>query len=63
MDSNFEKQHPTHGAILGASTAILLSITEKATPLNSILIGLALAYGATTYMRKYGHELPDFESE
>jgi ABC-type phosphate transport system permease subunit len=61
MDSNFEKQHPTHGALLGASTAAVLIVTDKATPLNSILIGLALGYGAATYMKKYGHKLPDFE--
>jgi ABC-type phosphate transport system permease subunit len=61
MDSNFEKQHPTHGALLGASTAVALIVTCQATPVNSILIGLALGFGATTYMKKYGHKLPVFE--
>jgi hypothetical protein len=60
-DKEFAKQHDAHGAILGTGTALLLSYTQKTTPVNAIIIGVALGYGSSMYMRKYGHGIPTFE--
>jgi uncharacterized protein YaaW (UPF0174 family) len=61
LDKEFAKQHKAHGAILGTGTALVLSYTQKTTPVNAILIGVALGYGSSIYMKKYGHGMPTFE--
>jgi hypothetical protein len=58
MSTDFIDNHPQHGVIFGVSTAVILKVTDKATLQNSILIGLAVGYGAKMYMEKYGHKLP-----
>jgi hypothetical protein len=59
IEKEFAKQHDAHGAILGTGTALLLSYTQKTTPVSAILIGVALGYGSSIYMKKYGHGMPN----
>ena len=56
---DFKTNHKKHGIAIGATTAIVLKLTENASGTTAVIIGGAIGYGSVKYMEKYGHGMPD----
>jgi hypothetical protein len=54
-----DKDHRTHGVMLGIATAGILTLTRSAEPLTALIAASVVGTASTAYMLKYGHGMPN----